>query len=123
MLDSSVTNPSLMIAVYDPVLGLQRAFDLGYTRMTLVNANGIIDVNLGLVLRDDGNGTSAYDYSLSLTSSPAIDLVCDTSSYTTYKWPCHLSLLIQIPNFDRTIIITTKATTWVVSLIYTGDIE
>jgi hypothetical protein len=113
--DSSTTNPSLMIAVYDPTLGMQNAFDLGYTRMNLVNANGIVAVNIGLVLRDMGNGISAYDYSLSLASSPATDLVCDTSSPTTYKWPCHMSLFVQIPNFDRTTITTEKAMTWMVS--------
>jgi hypothetical protein len=107
-----------MIAVYDPILGMQKAFDLGYTRMYLVNANGIVAVNIGLQVRDEGNGISAYDYSLSLISTPATDLVCDTSSAETYKWPCHMSLFVQIPNFDRSIITTEKAMTWVVSSWY-----
>jgi len=110
--ESSTTNPSLMIAVYDPILGMQKAFDLGYTRMYLVNANGIVAVNIGLQVRDEGNGISAYDYSLSLISTPATDLVCDTSSAETYKWPCHMSLFVQIPNFDRSIITTEKTMTW-----------
>lgn len=105
-----------MIAIYDPTLGMQTAFELGYTRMNLLNANGIVAVNIGLILRDMGNGISAYDYSLSLASSPATDLVCDTSSSTTYKWPCHLSLFVQVPNFDRTTITTQKALSWMVSV-------
>jgi hypothetical protein len=107
-----------MIAVYDPILGMQKAFDLGYTRMNLVNANGIVSVNIGLQVRDEGNGISAYDYSLSLMSTPATDLVCDTSSAETYKWPCHVSLFVQIPNFDRSIITTEKSMNWMVSSSY-----
>ena len=107
-----------MIAVYDPILGMQKAFDIGYTRMNLVNANAIVAVNIGLQVRDEGNGISAYDYSLSLMSSPATDLVCDTSSAETYKWPCHMSLFVQIPNFDRSIITTEKSMTWMVSSSY-----
>jgi hypothetical protein len=110
--ESSTTNPSLMIAVYDPTLGMQNSFELGYTRMNLVNANGIVAVNIGLQVRDGGNGISAYDYSLSLVSSPATDLVCDTTSAETYKYPCHMSLFIQVPNFDRSTITTEKVMTW-----------
>lgn len=89
--------------------------------MNLVNANGILAVNIGLHVRDDGNGITAYDYQLSLVSSPAIDLVCDMSSPGDYKYPCHLTLFIQIPNFQRTITVTKSAMTWVVGLF--GDIE
>lgn len=113
--ESSTTNPSLMIAVYDPTLGMQNAFELGYTRMNLVSANGIVAVNIGLQVRDGGRGISAYDYSLSLVSSPATDLVCDTTSAETYKYPCHMSLFVQVPNFDRSIITTEKAMAWMVS--------
>jgi len=113
--ESSITDPSLMMAVYDPILGMQHAFDLGYTRMHLVGANGNVAVNIGLQVRDGGNGISAYDYSLSLVSSPATDLVCDTSSAATYKYPCYMSLFIQVPNFDRSIITTEKAMKWIVS--------
>jgi hypothetical protein len=106
------------VKVYDPILGMQKAFDLGYTRMSPVNANGIVAVNIGLQARDEGNGISAYDYSLSLISTPATDLVCDTSSAETYKWPCPMSLFVQIPNFDRSIITTEKAMSWMVSSLY-----
>jgi hypothetical protein len=113
--ESSTVNPSLLIAVYDPTLGLQEAFETGYTRMNLINANGIVAVNIGLQVHQGLDGNSAYDYTLGLSSSPARDLVCDTSSATTYKYPCHLSLFVQIPNFDRTIISTMKVMEWLVS--------
>jgi hypothetical protein len=113
--DSSTVNPSLFIAVYDPTLGLREAFETGYTRMSLINANGIVAVNIGLQVRQGLDGNSAYDYILGLSSSPTRDLVCDTSSATTYQYPCYVSLFVQIPNFDRTIITTTKAMEWLVS--------
>jgi hypothetical protein len=84
--------------------------------MNLVSANGIVGVNIGLQVRDGANGISAYDYSLSLVSSPATDLVCDESSAETYKYPCHMSLFVQVPNFERSIITTVKAMTWTASL-------
>jgi hypothetical protein len=114
--ESSTTNPTLWVAVYDPTLGMQNAFELGYTRMNLVSANSIVGVNIGLQVRDEANGISAYDYSLSLDSSPATDFVCDTSSAETYKYPCYMSLFIQVPNFERSIITTVKAMTWTASL-------
>lgn len=83
--------------------------------MNLINANGIVAVNIGLQVRQGLDGNSAYDYTLGLSSSPARDLVCDTSSATTYQYPCHVSLFVQVPNFDRTIISTKKAMEWLVS--------
>lgn len=114
-MESSTVNPSLLIAVYDPTLGLQEAFEMGYTRMSLINANGIVAVNIGLQVRQGLDGNSVYDYTLGLSSSPARDLVCDTSSATTYQYPCHVSLFVQIPDFDRTIISTVKDMEWLVS--------
>lgn len=114
-MDSSTVNPSLLIAVYDPTLGLQEAFETGYTRMNLIDANSIVAINVGLQIRQGLDGNSAYDYTLSLSSSPVLDLVCDTSSATTYQYPCHVSLFVQIPNFDRTIISSTMAMGWQVS--------
>lgn len=84
--------------------------------MNLINANGIVAVNIGLQVREGLDGVAAYDYTLGpLSSSPARDLVCDTSSATTYQYPCHVSLFVQIPNFDRTIIRTQKVMGWPVS--------
>ncbi|EPE35324.1 hypothetical protein GLAREA_11023 [Glarea lozoyensis ATCC 20868] len=112
LLDSSTVNPTLHLAIYDPTLGLQRAFETGYTRMNLINANGIVAVNIGLRLRQGLDGVSAYDFTLGLSSSPARDLVCDVSSASTYQYPCHLSLFVQVPNFDRTIVRTRAGMGW-----------
>ncbi|KAE8446992.1 hypothetical protein EG329_011474 [Mollisiaceae sp. DMI_Dod_QoI] len=112
LLDSSTTNPTLSIAAYDPTLGMQKAFETGYTRMSLINANGIVAVNLGLLYRHNGDGTAAYDYNLSLSSSPNQGIVCDTTSNSTYQYPCHTSLFIQVPSFDRTTLTTQKAMGW-----------
>jgi hypothetical protein len=59
--DSGTVNPTLWIAVYDPVLGMQKAFNAGFTRMNLVSANGIIGLNIDLRRREGHNGVSAYD--------------------------------------------------------------
>ncbi|TAQ86447.1 hypothetical protein B7494_g5223 [Chlorociboria aeruginascens] len=107
--DSSSQNPTLFIAAYDSELGLQNSFDRGYTRMTLVNANGVVALNTGLRLRRSFDGLSAYDYELGVSSAPARDMVCDTTSAMTYQYPCHLSLFIQIPNFQRTIFTQEKS--------------
>lgn len=85
--------------------------------MNLVNANGIVAINIDLRRREGHNGVNAYDYVLSLSSSPNQDLVCDTSTSSTYQYPCHLSLFVQIPTFDRTIISTQKALDWAVGVI------
>lgn len=113
--DSSTYNPSLSLAIYDPALGMLRSFDQGYTRMRLINANGIVAVNVGLRIRQAPGQAPAYDYPLDIALSPATDLVCDTSTNLTYQYACHVSLFITIPNFERTIITRQKLMSWSVS--------
>lgn len=85
--------------------------------MNLINANGIVSVNVGLQRREDFDGNSAYAYTLGISSSPALGLVCDvSSSQYPYQYPCHLSLFIQIPTFYRTTLKAQKAMGWLVSL-------
>ena len=45
---SRVLSPSLWIAVYDQALTFEEAFRYGYTRMTLIDANGVVAINLGI---------------------------------------------------------------------------
>jgi len=115
---STKLSPSLWLAVYDPAIGMQKAFDQGYTRMNLISANGIVNVNIGLRTRQAPDHDPAYDYTLDIASSPATDFVCDTSTTLIYQYPCRLTLFVQIPNFERTTILIQKEMAWLVSSHY-----
>ena len=113
MSGGTVVNPTLIVGLYDPQLGMQEAFDKGYTTMNLVNANGIVSIIVGLVVKQTENNAPAYSYDLSLSSSPCTSLICDSNDAL---WqPCYMSLYVQIPNFYRTIISTEKEMSWGVS--------
>ena len=99
------------MAVYDPALGLVPSLNLVFTRMSLVSANGIVAVNIGLRLRTVDTIT-AYDYSLSLSNSPALELTCDTSSTESYYHDCRLELFVHITGFDRVVSRTRKVLSW-----------
>ncbi|KAK3324391.1 hypothetical protein B0T19DRAFT_229532 [Cercophora scortea] len=98
---SHVLSPSLWLAIYDPTLTLDQALDAGYTRMVLINANGIVAINLGLSQREALNRKPAYDYQLSVSTIPASDLLCDVASSVHQSGPCFLSLFLTFPTFDR----------------------
>ncbi|KAK0720155.1 hypothetical protein B0H67DRAFT_177949 [Lasiosphaeris hirsuta] len=100
-LDSShVLSPSLWIAVYDPTLTLEKAFADGYTRMVLINANGMTAINLGLNFREAPGHAPAYDYQLSISTIPSTDLPCDVGTQGS-TGRCSLSRFLQFPTFDR----------------------
>lgn len=81
---------------------MQEAFDQGYTRMQLVNANGMLSVNVGLVYRQAVGAAPAYDYDLNISPVAAQDLICDVSGVSgNPSGPCHVTLWIQIPTFER----------------------
>lgn len=103
------------MAVYDAEVGLQNSFDAGYTRMTFISANGIVSVNVDLRTRQAAGYPPAYDYDLSISSSPATDIVCDTSKPGSY--PCFVTLLIQIPSFQRENMRYQKLMGWLASLL------
>lgn len=71
-----ILSPSLWLAVYDPSLSIEEALEAGYTRLLLVNANGVAAINLGLRRRPGYDGP-VYDYDLSVSSVPATDLPCN----------------------------------------------
>ncbi|KAK4148706.1 hypothetical protein C8A00DRAFT_47516 [Chaetomidium leptoderma] len=98
---SRVLLPSLWIAVYDPTLTLQEALENGYTRMNLINANGVAAINLGLNYREALGKAPTYDYQLSISAIPSTDLQCDVSSEDKNTGYCFLSLFLQFPTFDR----------------------
>ena len=43
-----------------------------------------------------------------------MNLVCDVNDVKAY--PCHITLFIQIPTFDRTIVSQRMSMSWTVSL-------
>jgi hypothetical protein len=97
---SMLLSPSLWIAIYDPTLDLASALENGYTRMVLINANGVTAINLGLNRRQAPNTSPAYDYKLSVSTIPAAGVNCGATS-TGSTAPCHISLFLQFPSFDR----------------------
>ncbi|KAL9605738.1 MAG: hypothetical protein Q9179_001085 [Wetmoreana sp. 5 TL-2023] len=110
--DSSATqSPSLWLAIYDPQLNLTDALEKGYTRMVLIAANGDNAINLGLTYRQAPNYPPAYDYDVSLSSNQNLDIVCDTSP-GKYIQPCFVTLFIQIPTFDRRVIMQRPVMRW-----------
>ena len=115
--DSSLNlNPSLYLVVHDPSLSLTDALDMGYTRMTLFNANGMTNVDLTLQYREKLGGAGFYDYRLNPSTVTARDLVCDLgSSDPSTAYPCHTSLFLGFPTFQRSVISQTYAMNGIVS--------
>jgi hypothetical protein len=117
--DSSwILSPSLWLAIYDPTLTLQGALDNGYTRMILVNANGMTAINLGLNYRQVFGTTPAYDYDLSISTIPATDIVCNLGSTAPMATgPCCVSLFLQIPTFTRQVSLMSYEMSWTVRFL------
>ncbi|KAI1410001.1 hypothetical protein F5Y13DRAFT_202628 [Hypoxylon sp. FL1857] len=110
---SRLLSPSLSVAVYDPTLTLEEALENDYTRPILVNANGMIAVNLGLNYRQVRGKPPAYDYDLSLSTVPSLDMRCDNGSDTRASTgPCFISLWLQFPTFERQVSTQSYAMSW-----------
>ncbi|KAK0662473.1 hypothetical protein QBC41DRAFT_368312 [Cercophora samala] len=109
---SRVLSPSLWIAVYDPTLTVREALENGYTRMVLINANGMTALNLGLNYREALGHAPAYDYHLSISTTPSMDLQCDTSDEKGASGLCWLSLFVQFPSFERQVSRQDVAMKW-----------
>ncbi|OBT89657.1 hypothetical protein VE02_01793 [Pseudogymnoascus sp. 03VT05] len=77
---SMLLMPSLWIAIYDPTLNLTSALENGYTRMVLINANGMTAINLGLNRRQAPYTSPAYDHQLSVSTIPAVGVDCGVTS-------------------------------------------
>lgn len=82
--------------------------------MKLINANGIVAVNIGLNIHQAPDQAPANDYTVDISLSQAADLTCDTSTTLSFQYPCHVSLFITIPNFERTITLRQKQMEWLV---------
>lgn len=48
---SRASSPGLWLAFYDPTLDINQALESGNTRLHLVDANGEVDINLGITRR------------------------------------------------------------------------
>ena len=132
---SQMQAPSLHMAVHDPALSVMDALHMGYTRLVLINANANNAINLGLRVRQAVGLKPAYDYGsswiilsrlyieiqaneawlkdLTITSIPNLDLVCNTGAPKSY--PCHVTLFLQFPTFERTILLQKMVMSWLVS--------
>lgn len=108
---SQEQTPSLYMAVHDPSLGMVEALQRGYSRMVLISANGDSSINLGLQYRREMSSTApAYDYALGISTVPNLNLVCNTASRDSY--PCHITLFLQMPTFDRTTVTESAVMDW-----------
>ena len=142
---SQEQTPSLYMAVHDPSLGMVEALQRGYSRMVLISANGDSSINLGLQYRREMSSTTpAYDYgknvprhpfmplahrhvlqnplihlaptALGISTVPNLNLVCNTASRDSY--PCHITLFLQMPTFDRTTVTESAVMDWMVSVFF-----
>ena len=87
--------------------------------MVLVNANGMVQVNLGLALRQVNGKSPSYDYRLTISSIPAMNLTRDRSSSGNADYgPCFISLFLQFPTFGRRTSRLGPGLSWLVSLIW-----
>lgn len=83
--------------------------------MRLINANGVVALNIGLNVRQAPDQDPAYDYKLDISPSQASELTCDSGKDGSYQYPCHLSLFISIPSFEKTTTLRKKELEWMVS--------
>ncbi|KAK4450974.1 hypothetical protein QBC34DRAFT_296205 [Podospora aff. communis PSN243] len=95
---SRILSPSLFIAVHDPTLTVEEALRNGYTRMVLINANGVVAINLGIEHREALSHAPAYDFQLTISTIPSTTLECETTA------ACFLTLVFQFPSFERQVL-------------------
>ncbi len=106
-------SPGLSLAIFDPKNNLSYALENNYTRMIDINALGSTSINLDLFYRINLDDTAAYDYKITLSSTPSLNLVCNTGSNgTQYSGPCATRILLRISSFHRTILQEKKGISW-----------
>lgn len=73
-------------------------------------------VSIQIITPDSISNLTDLAKAPTISSSGALGLVCDTSANGWY--PCHLTLLVQFPTFQRTIVQRRWEMSWLVSSLY-----
>lgn len=80
--------------------------------MMLMNANGVTTMALGVNYVDGGNGTYSYRYDADVRTTPHMNLVCDVASDLKDFSPCRASVLVRLPQLERTVIYPKQDKEW-----------
>lgn len=115
---TTTPSPDLQLAIFDPGSGLEQALNSSYSPINLINTNGISYIHLDLNLRRDRHLASIYDYDPTISTSPNLGLVCDTSANMSNL--CHASLELQFTSHDRKITVERRGMTWVDAAVSAG---
>lgn len=96
------------------MLSLEESLEYGYTRLQLIDASSMLSVSLDLRRMEMAGRPPAYEYQLtSISSVPSKSLTCDLGSASNpYYGPCHVTLLIQFPTFEREIVSLQREMAW-----------
>jgi hypothetical protein len=83
--------------------------------MQLVNANGMVAINLGLESRQEIGLRPRFDYKLTFSTTPAMDINCNQEDIENLDaTACFISIFLQFPSFDKRESIEVYAMKWVV---------
>lgn len=111
----SKLSPSVWLAIWDANLSLEESLEYGHTRLQLIDALAMSSISLGLNYKETPTKKPAYDYELStITTIPQTGMTCDLSS-DAYYGACHITVLVQYPNFGRDVTTIEQSMQWMVS--------
>lgn len=96
------------------MLSLEESLEYGYTRLQLIDASSMVSISLNLRRMEMIGRESAYEYQLtSISSVPSKKLTCDLDNESEpYYGPCHVTLLIQFPTFEREVVSVQREMVW-----------
>lgn len=96
------------------MLSLEESLEYGYTRLQLIDASSMLSISLDLRRMEMTGRQAAYEYQLtSISSVPSKKLTCDLANPSEpYYGPCHVTLLIQFPTFEREVVSVQRKMVW-----------